>query len=280
MTYIRFFTDPHLPPEPDGTAANDGMERRNVLQALEVFAGYSKRNKPDLVIGGGDNIASVSCPDAAARLQKEVSNIFYPLYAITRFVPGNKDTEHWRPGDLCARHDLFSSGEVIRFPDASVVLWPGDVQTRQINGENPARKYYEVSGKNLQALNRMLAETAVARPVLLFTHIPPETDAARRPIDAAEKRNPERTQYRNAEEVLRVLVRSGRKIFVVAGHRHVNWNARPAKNVRIVTFDRLFRHEAKNGRPAGHNYGDIRVYADAVTIRQGGVANKKFEFAL
>ncbi|HEY8962985.1 MAG TPA: hypothetical protein VIN59_00840 [Alphaproteobacteria bacterium] len=285
MLYIRWFTDIHNPPGEymqDGLLVDQKAYKAQILNALDFVVADSQKAAPHWIIDGGDHIDTTADAEIDRALHHETQNRLRALYERLIEIAGNHDVRH-PVLDAHTQFNFQAGGKIIAHDDATIIVWGASVEPQGLVGDGPGshnRKYYEASPIQVAWLKDALAAAAPAKPVLLFTHIPLDTNAFSEPLDINEQNNPFRSHYRNGQDIRDMINASGRKVFVFSGHRHVNRNS-VCCDIPMFTMDRLLRTEEKSDdRRKGMNYADIRVGNGQLVYERFGAKPARFELVL
>lgn len=223
---IAFTTDIHLGPD---IGAKKGTQ---VGPLLERFIDAAHEFQADYIVTGGDDISSRD-PDTDKKNIQILRRHFQRAACPVIRVEGNH----------CGRFKLQQN--------PSQVI---DTGTHQIFIWNPYLNRYSGAGvvpdpQDITWLEISLA--AAARPVILFTHIPPKGP----PMLANVKPRPAKDVYyparlANEKEIQDVIEASGKVISVHSGHRHRNYRDQSG-NVHYLTQQSMAEDVDKSGKACG-----------------------------
>ncbi|MCB1537519.1 MAG: metallophosphoesterase [Rhodospirillales bacterium] len=277
MLAIDWFTDLHLPSldhrASDMSAAEQTDMRETILKGASAYAARLAHERGDLVVNTGDNIDTTPDRVVDAWLQATVRDIFNPVADALHMLPGNHDIRHG------IDPDFIQTTKVIDADEATLIFWAANVQPGK-SGTNIRlssvpqlrHKFYKATQDDLVDLARAFDQCRPSRPVLLFTHVPPNDDATHNPVDNDERFNPLRSHYKNGALALNILKQSGCSVFVFSGHRHLNRETAHGDRIRLFTMDRMTRWEDMGEhRPAGINHARIEIGKTSLTLRRSGV---------
>lgn len=278
MLDIRWLTDIHNPDPSEMDPAGHPV-RRDVHRTVDGFVRSALEGSARLVINTGDNIDSSADAAKDAALQADIAARLAPLANRMLTLPGNHDIRHGATIDLSGSFNFLAGHSVRKFPEATVIVWRGSVQPYPVPDDR-TKRFYQATESEVAWLEAAVREARADKPVLVFSHVAPVSNAATEPVNENEAHNPERSQYANGLDILERLQGTGRGVWYFAGHRHVNRFSEEA-GIRLFTMDRVWRPEAESSyRKRGANYGHITVDAGALRYRRYGASPVDMKFML